>query len=137
MTKYPFSKIVSLVPYDFTYKCEETGEEYTIPKAASGTTIPTITYTTNSLGAYKTDADSSHKDYICMFERASRKKTQNLPAVADPDDHVLYFVTAEVAAVGRKIEGRKDLLTAADLIRARYNNNRYVRFLKESAVPAS
>jgi hypothetical protein len=143
MTKYPFTKIISLVPYEFKYKVSEDGEEYVIPAAAAGTTIPTITYNTNSIGAWKTDADSSHKDYIAVFERASRKKTLNLPDPADPTASPpevadkIYFVTAEVAAVGRKIEGRKDLLTAADLIRARYNNNRYVRFLKESAVPAN
>lgn len=136
MTKYPFSKIVSLVPYDFKFKCAEDGEEYIIPAAASGTTIPTIQYNTTSIGAWKTDAVAANKDYICVFDRASRKKTQNLPDPAQNGD-ILYFVTAEVAAVGRKIEGRKDLLTAADLIRARYNNNRYVRFLKESNVPAN
>lgn len=141
MQKYPYSKIVSLVPYEFKYKVNDT-DEYVIPAAAAGTTIPTIEYTTNSIGAWKTDADADHKDYIACFERASRKKTKNLPPPADttaspPEEaDTLYFVSAEVAAVGRKIEGRTDLLTAADLIRARYNTNRYVRFLKETAVPA-
>ena len=143
MDKYPYSKIVSLVPYEFKYKINEQGDEYVIPAAASGTTIPSVTYNTTSIGAWKTDADNSNDDYIAVFNRASRKKTVGLPAPADPTANppevpdTLYFVTAEVAAVGRKIEGRTDLLTAADLIRARYNNNRYVRFLKNSQIPVN
>ena len=134
MNKNPFTKIVSLVPFDFKYKVSESGPEYTIPKIATGTTEPTVTYNTTSEGAWKTDTTTTHTDYICVFNRASRKKTNHLPApVAD----TVYFVTAEVAAVARKIEGRTDILTPADLIRARYNTNRYVRFLDATAVPST
>lgn len=41
--------------------------------------------------------------------------TTNLPAKVDGK---LYLVTPECATVGRKLEGRKDLITQADLIRA-------------------
>ena len=134
MDKYPFSKIISKLSYDFTFKIDD-NTEYTIPAGvASAAAEPTITYTTNSIGAWKTSADTSEKDYIAVFERASRKSTSGLPAYNE-SDHILYLVPADVCAVGRKIEKRKDLITPADLIRARYKDNRYIRFLKESAVP--
>ena len=136
MNKYPFSKITSLLSYDFTFKVDDS-TEYTIPAGVpSAAAEPKISYTTNDIGAWKTSADTSEKDYIAVFERASRKKTTGLPDY-DETQNILYLVPADVCAVGRKIEKRKDLVTPADLIRARYKDNRYIRFLKESAIPAN
>ena len=144
MNKYPFSKIESLLSYDFTFKVDDT-HEYTIPKGVqSASAEPKVVYTTNSIGAWKLSADVSDDNYVASFERANRKKTQGLPDPelvdqTDPDSlpTKLLLVSAEVAAVGRKIEKRKDLVTPADLIRARYNNNRYIRFLADADVPAN
>ena len=146
MNKFPSSKIQSLLSYDFTFKVDD-DHEYTIPKGVnSASAEPKVVYNTNSIGAWKINADTTDKNYIASFERANRKKTSGLPAmeVATEDANnpdalptKLLLVSAEVAAVGRKIEKRKDLVTPADLIRARYNNNRYIRFLLESAVPAN
>lgn len=144
MDKYPFSKIQSLLSYDFTFKVDDT-HEYTIPKGVqTASAEPKVTYTTNSIGAWKLSSDVADDNYVASFERASRKKTQGLPAseLVDPTDPdslptKLFLVSAEVAAVGRKIEKRKDLVTPADLIRARYNDNRYIRFLDDANIPAN
>ena len=146
MNKFPSSKIQSLLSYDFTFKVDDT-HEYTIPKGVSSAAAePKVVYNTNSIGAWKINDDTTDKNYIASFERANRKKTSGLPAMeVAPDDAnnpdalptKLLLVSAEVAAVGRKIEKRKDLVTPADLIRARYNNNRYIRFLAESAIPTT
>ena len=140
MLKHPFSDIVSLLSYAFTFKVDDT-HEYTIPAGVgSKAAEPNIQYTANSIGAWKLNTDSTDKNYVTSVERASRKKTVNLPdPVLDGDGFPtkLYLVPAEVAAVGRKIEKRKDLITPADLIRARYNDNRYIKFMDESAIPAT
>lgn len=146
MDKHPYANIESWLSYDFTFKVDD-DHEYTIPKGVSTKSAePSIVYATNSIGAWKLNTDPITVDdyYVASFERAARKKTQGLPApqLSNPSDPnslptKLLLVSAEVAAVGRKIEKRKDLITPADLIRARYNDNRYIRFLHDSEVPAT
>lgn len=141
MEKYPFSKIQSLLSYDFTFKVDDT-HEYTIEHGVNTASAePKVVYNTNDIGAWKLSANVSDTNYVASFERANRKSTQGLPEPElDQETGLptkLLLVSAEVAAVGRKIEKRKDLVTPADLIRARYNNNRYIRFLTENQIPAS
>lgn len=124
VTKYPFANIVSLMPDDVVVTAPD-GSEHTIPKAATGVTIPTISYTSDDLGAWKIDADSNDPNYIYMRKRTGKKKTNNLP---DPVAGKVYLVPSDVCAVARKLEDRTDVITPADFIRARYRTNDYVYF---------
>ena len=113
MNKFPSTKIQSLLSYDFTFKVDD-DHEYTILKGVqTASAEPKVVYNTNSIGAWKLNDDTDDKNYVASFERANRKKTQGLPDMeVDENDRdnpdalptKLLLVSAEVAAVGRKIE---------------------------------
>ena len=120
ITKYPFANIKSLLSKDVTVILAD-GTEHVIPKGVSSVANEaTIKYESTDIGAWKIDASAADLNYVAVKKRVvgntGRKSTVNLPEKADG---IIYLVNAEVAAVGRKIEGREDLLTPADLIRAR------------------
>ena len=114
-TKYPFANIKSVLSKDITITLAD-GTDHVISKGATSATEAYVTYDSTDLGLWKIDSSTSDANYMLSKKRTSRKKTVNLPAKADG---IVYLVSAQVAAVGRKIEGRTDLVTPADFIRAR------------------
>ena len=123
VTKYAFANIKNYLGKEYKFK-DKNGTEHTIP---AGTATATIAFDTEDLGQWKADSTSSDNTYIGVryLSGSKTKKTSGLPAAADG---VVYLVPADVCAVAKIMEDRNDVITPADLIRAKHYDNNYVYF---------
>ena len=123
VTKYAFANIKNYLGKEYKFK-DKTGAEHTIP---AGSAVATTSFSTKDLGQWKADSSSSDSTYIGVRYRSGSKtkKTSGLPAAAEG---IVYLVPADVCAVAKIMEDRNDVITPADLIRAKHSDNNYVYF---------
>jgi len=121
MAIYPYSNIVSLISEDLKITFHDGTEFFLAKGVASKDQEATESYDFLADGdKWKTDdSQASANMLINRLEVANgARKTKNLPAASAGK---IYLVSPECAAVGRKIEGRKDLVTKAELIQTLKN----------------
>ncbi len=123
VTKYAFTNINNDLGKEYKFK-DKNGAEHTIP---AGSAVATTAFDTTDLGQLKADSASTDSTYIGVryLSGSKTKKTSGLPAAADG---VIYLVPADVCAVAKIMEDRNDVITPADLIRAKHYDNNYVYF---------
>ena len=123
VTKYAFANIKNYLGKEYKFK-DKTGAEHTIP---AGGAVATTTFDTKDLGQWKADSKSSDSTYIGVryLSGSKTKRTSRLPAAAEG---AIYLVPADVCAVAKIMEDRNDVITPADLIRAKHYDNNYVYF---------
>ena len=123
VTKYAFANIKNYLGKEFKFK-DKNGVEHTIP---AGSAVATTTFDTKDPGQWKADSSSSDNTYIGAryLSGSKTKRTSGLPAAANG---IIYLVSADVCAVAKIMEDRNDVITPADLIRAKHYDNNYVYF---------
>ena len=119
MALQPYENIVSLLSEDVEVVFPNNMGKISIRKGVNSKeqeASATRGYT--EINSWKTDNLQSSANVLKVNDPAAgdggKWHTINLPAKVDGK---IYLVTPECALVGRKLEGRKDLITRADLIR--------------------
>ena len=119
MAFQPYENIISLISEDVTVPFPDDMGNITLRKGVqTKEQEATASREYAELNRWKTDklqsSGNTLRQKVPVASDAGIWHTINLPAKTDDK---IFLVTPECAAVGRKLEGRNDLVTKADLFR--------------------